>query len=495
MRELKLGGWLKSILGWLSMGYDELMPLPLIFLAAHALFAVPTRAPVHSEFNKAEALKVITEAKDHSRVYEQLSYLATHIGPRVTGSPQLMAADEWAMKVMKGYGLSNVHLEQWGTVPVGFWRGPKSEGKILHPYESPITFSTNNWTAGTHGAVKGPAVVCPKTAEEVRSMAKLLKGAWVLMPTVVGMGGPRNASEDDLAKALDEAKIAGRVYSSQSELVWSHGNYFNIDPKKLPTRIMVQVAKPDFDTIKENLAKNVPVEVEFNVDNRWTKAQPVYNVVGELPGTDLADQVVVVGGHFDSWNTPGSQGAMDNGTGSMVAMEVGRVLKMAGVSHRRTLRVILYSGEEEGLLGSQGYVKSHVKDLDHIVAALNDDGGTNAETGFTLLKGSEAIVAPIQELVDATFPDVKFHMNFGDKLPVGGSDHGSFVEGGVPAVEFNKSGKPVSYRYIWHTQNDNIKNVDRPSLEESATVSSIVMYVLLNSDQTLPRPTSQRTVK
>jgi hypothetical protein len=468
------------------------MPLSVLLLASLSLLG---RDFAQTPFDQTGAAKVIMEARDRSQVYERLTELTTKIGPRVTGSPQLMAADEWAMRVMKGYGLKNVHLEQWDTVPIGFWRGPNSKARMVTPYEAPITFSTNNWTAGTKGPVQGPAVVAPKTAEEVRANAAKLKGAWVLMPTQVGMGGPRNLPTDDFQKALDEVGIAGRVYSSQSELVWSHGSWKGIDAQHLPTRVLVQVAKPDYDSVMKQLDGGSKVVLEFNVDNRWTKPQPVYNVVGEVPGTDLADQVVVVGGHFDSWNTPGSQGAMDNGTGSMVAMEVGRVLQMAGVAHRRTLRVILYSGEEEGLLGSQGYVKSHVKELDKIVACLNDDGGTNAEIGFTLLNGSEPIVAGIPELVKKTFPTVDFHVNFGTRLPVGGSDHGSFVEGGVPAVEFNKARTPVSYRYIWHTQNDNIGNVSKPDLIESATVSSIVAFVLLNSDATLPRPTEQRTVK
>ena len=456
--------------------------LPLL-LAASVLSA--------ADLNPTDTGKVVDEGKNHNNLYSQLKYLTKHIGPGVTGSPQLMAADEWAMRAMRNYGFSNVHLEEWDVVPVGFWRGPNSKARMIAPVEMPLVFSTNNWTAGTRGAVKGPALLQPKSVEAVRALGTKLKSAWILMPTKVGMSGPRLGAPTDLDRALDAAGIAGRIYgTTRPDLVWSHGRYTGIDPKNLPDRVLISLQGKDFDAISGYLDAGKPVTLEFNVDNRFTgKPQPVYNVVGEVPGTDKKDEVVVIGGHFDSWNSPGSEGAADNGTGAMIALEAARIIKATGVAHRRTLRVILYSGEEEGLLGSRGYVKTHRADLDSIVGVLNDDEGTNAETGFTMLHGAESMLAPLPPLVNDAFPKMPIAIRYGDRMPGGGgSDHASFVAAGVPAISWGKADKPVSYGFIWHTQNDNLENVYPEGLIQSSTCSALTLYLLLNVDAKLPRP-------
>lgn len=435
-----------------------------------------------------DVTKIVDAGKNHNELYDRLTYL-TQIGPRVTGSPQLMAADRWAVRVLRGYGFGDAHLEQWGTVPDGFWRGPNTKGEMISPVRRELTFSTNNWTAGTHGTVSGPAFFAPKTIDEVRALGEKLKGAWILEPTRVGMGGARPpANPGELYKALDDAGIAGRIYSTGGDLVWTHGSYNNVDPKHLPTDVLIQMRGADFDAISAEITKGSPVTLQFNVDNRWTGPQPVYDVVADYPGTDLKDQVVIIGGHFDSWNSPGSQGAADNGTGAMIACEAARIIKATKVPHRRTLRVILYSGEEEGLLGSRGYVDLHKEDLKNFVAVLNDDEGTDAETGFTMLHGAEELLAPLPGAVNAAFPDMPISIRYGDRLPTGGSDHGSFVNAGVPAISWGKANGPVHYVFIWHTQNDRLENVYEPGLIQSSTCSALTLYLLLNSDKTLPRP-------
>lgn len=443
-----------------------------------------------ADLNPSDTARVVNEGKNHNNLYNQLRYLTKQIGPRVTGSPQLVAADEWAMRAMRNYGFSNVHLEEWGVVPVGFWRGPNSKARIISPVESPMVFSTNNWTAGTNGPVQGPAMFQPKTAEEVKALGGKLKSAWILMPTKVGMGGPRPGELTDLDRAVDAAGIAGRIYSTGGDLVWSHGRFAGLDPKKLPNKVLISLRGRDFDTISAHLKLGKPVTLEFNVDNRFTgRPQPVYDVIGEVPGTDLKDEVVVIGGHFDSWNSPGSEGAADNGTGAMIAMEAARIIKATRVAHRRTLRVILYSGEEEGLLGSRGYVQAHKAELDKIVGVLNDDEGTNAETGFTMLRGAESMLAPLPPVVNAAFPKMPIAIRYGDRLPGGGgSDHASFIAGGIPAISWGKANGPVAYGYIWHTQNDNLENVYPEGLIQSSTCSALTLYLLLNVDSKLPRP-------
>jgi hypothetical protein len=457
-----------------------------------AFFLAPLLAVVVGPgMDPADVAKIVNEGKNQNNLYSQLTYLTKHYGPRVTGSPELVEADAWAVRMLRNYGFKNAHLEQWGVVPDGFWRGPNSKARVVSPYEAPLTFSTNNWTAGTNGPVQGPAVFAPTTLDEVKAMGSKLKGAWLLMPTKVGMGGPRpsRGAAIDLDKAVDAYGIAGRIFSTGGPLVWTHGSYVGIDPKHLPTRVLISLAGPQFTKISEAVTAGKPVTLEFNVDNRWTgRPQPVYDVVADYPGTDLKDQVVVIGGHFDSWNSPGSEGAADNGTGAMIACEAARIIHDTGVPHRRTLRVILYSGEEEGLLGSEGYVRNHRGDLNTLVGVLNDDEGTNAENGFTMLHGSEEMLAPLAPVVNAAFPDMPITIRFGDRLGTGGSDHGSFINAGVPAIGWGKANGPVPYTLIWHTQNDNLEHVYKPGLIQSSTCSALTLFLLLNSDKTLPRP-------
>src|SRR5208283_5141647 len=143
------------------------------------------------------------------------------------------------------------------------------------------------------------------------------KSAWILMPTKVGMGGPRPGPATDVDTALDAAGIAGRIYSTGRDLVWSHGRFTGLDPKKLPDKVLISLRGKDFDVISYNLDHGKDVTLEFNVDNRFTgRPQPVFNVVGDYLGTDKKDEIVAIGGHFDSWNSPGSEGAADNGTGA-----------------------------------------------------------------------------------------------------------------------------------------------------------------------------------
>lgn len=463
-------------------------------LVAHSLPIHPLHAQqADGQSQEQEINKLMALAKSNNLAYERLGELCSRIGPRVTGSPQLMKADLWAETQFRKYGFTNVHLEQWDTVPDGFYRGTHNFGQMDSPTRRTIVFSTNNWTPGTNGKVKGPVFEEPKTVGDITALGSKLKGAWILMPGEVFMGGPNLSKPKDLDLALDKAGIAGRLYSSRSELVWSHGNYKNIDPNHLPTRVMLTIRKSDYAALDTAISEGQHPTATFAVDNIFTgKPQPVYDVVADYPGTDLKDQIVVIGGHFDSWNSPGSQGAMDNGTGSMIAMEAARLLMTSGVSHRRTVRVILYAGEEEGLLGSMGYCKAHANDLDQFVGVLNDDGGSNDETGFTLLKGSEPMMQGFTETVNHFYPESKFSINYDTKMSTGGSDHSSWVEYGVPAIDYWKAPKPVNYGYIWHTQNDNFKNVYRAGLEQSSAVSALTLYWVVNSNSVWPRPVSQK---
>ena len=436
--------------------------------------------------------KIIEEGKNHSHVMDILHHVAVDIGARCTGSPTLERGEKWAVGMFKSFGC-DVHREHWADVP-GFDRGPIQIGRMVSPMESDFQFSTNAWTQGTNGPVRGPAVVDPTSLDEAKQMARKLKGAWVLMTYKSSMGGARDRDAQDLQDYVNSCGIAGRVYPSSDEMVHTHGSYkwkvgdkfVDKTPESHPMNVDITIRKSDMERIQRWLSQE-PVTLEFNIQNRWYKPIPQYNVVAEIKGTEKPDEMVIIGGHFDSWNGPGSQGANDNGTGASVAMEAARILTAVHAKPKRTIRFILWSGEEQGLLGSTAYVKDHQSEMDKISAVIVDDGGTGYHGGYSLIQEMVPLMSAAVAPVNNAFPDLP------EKLVVtkrfsqeSGSDHDSFLRYAVPAF-FTLEGGDVNYYYIWHSQNDRIENSVPKYLVQSATDAAAVAYSLANADALLPR--------
>ena len=237
--------------------------------------------------------KIIDEGRTRPEVMAHLDHLTNKIGPRLTSSDRLTKACEWAKAQFEKWGLKNCRLEEWGTFPVGFNRGPSS-GLIIpgdHKEEA-LTFITNSWTPGTDGPVRGPAVMGPSTEEQLEAVIPKLKGAWVLSP---GAATSKDLNEKILA-AYDKEGIAGLIRSGRGELILTGGNH-RIDWEKLPKRVNITLLKKHFDRIKESLAKDEPLKLEFNIKNEFKKGPiPLYNVLAEIPGTEKPEELVIVGG-------------------------------------------------------------------------------------------------------------------------------------------------------------------------------------------------------
>lgn len=461
-------------------------PLPILLIAPLSL-ALTAASYARSGPTSEETARIITEGKDRSQVMRILRGL-TNIGPRVTGSPKLARAQQWAMDQFKRYGCENVQLEKWGETPFGFERGQRQFGRMVTPFVSEFQFSTPNYAAGTKGLVRGPAVKMPEDLAAVAAQKDALKGAWVVMPKVVDVRGPGEAGTD-LDLAVDAAGIAGRIYGQKDERVYSHGNWRGKTFEKRPTQVQVAVRKSDYDRIVRNIDFGRNPVIEIDAENKWYRdPMPQYNVVAEIPGTDLKDEVVIVCGHLDSWNSPGSQGACDNGTGSSVALEAARILRSAKVQPRRTIRFILWSGEEQGLLGSRAYVETHKDQLGKIVAVLNDDGGTGYQAGYDGIAGQKAIMEAAFAPTVAAFPDLPQTFNVKPAYSGGGSsDHAPFAWAGVPAYFTVEGGPKANYGFVWHTQNDRYEQAVPEYLVQSATNHAVVSYYLATIDEKLPR--------
>ncbi|MDQ2986604.1 MAG: M20/M25/M40 family metallo-hydrolase [Armatimonadota bacterium] len=456
-----------------------------LFLCAAAL-----GAGAYAQGDPSVISTILDEGKNRNQVMTHLRHLTTQIGHRLTGSHSLQAACEWTRDEFKRLGLVNANLEQWGEVPVGFQREQTGHvGRMVLPTRRDFQFTTRSWTPGTNGLMKGPAVAQPADLAAIETLGSKLKGAWVMMkPAAGGRRGGGQRPSADFMQALRMAGASGTVTSSSNELVVTSGSWANLDFLDLPRDVSVMVRKSDYDAVMKELDAGKDVQLEFNVRQKFFKGPvPIYNVVAEIRGTEKPDEVVIVSGHLDSWDGPGSQGTCDNGTGTMVALEAARILMKAGAKPKRTIRFIMWTGEEQGLHGSRRYVQLHQAELDKISAVLVDDGGTNFSGGLVAIADMEPMLRAAISPVATFFPDMPVNLVIRDTMPRGGgSDHAPFNQVGVPGFFWNETGR-ANYTHVHHTQHDSIDQAIPEYLVQSSTVTAVVAYNLACADTMLPR--------
>jgi len=451
------------------------------FLCAAAL-----GAGAYAQGDPATITKILDEGKNRNQVMTHLRYLCTQIGSRLTGSDSLQRASEWTRDEFKRFGLVNTNLEQWGEIPIGFERARSGHvGRMVSPTVREFEFTTRSWTPGTEGLLRGRAVAQPADMAAIDALGDKLKGAWVMMKPSTGRGQRPNP---DYMAALRVAGVAGTVTSSRNELVITSGSWQNLDFMDLPRDVSVMIRKSDYDAVMKEVDAGKDVQLEFNLKQKFLKGpRPIYNVVAEIRGTEKPDEVVIVSGHLDSWDGPGSQGTCDNGTGTMVALEAARILMATGAKPKRTIRFILWTGEEQGLHGSRRYVEQHKDEMAKISAVLVDDGGTNYSGGLVGIESMKPMLEMAIAPVASFFPDMPVNVVIRPTMPRGGgSDHASFNAVGVPGFFWNETGR-ADYNFVHHTQHDRIDQAIPEYLVQSSTVTAVVAYNLACADTMLPR--------
>lgn len=470
---------------------------------------------------KTDIDRIIATGLQGSQVMEHLDYLVNRIGPRLTGSDGLQTACEWARDQFASYGLES-KLELWGEVPVGFNRGPWT-GRVISPEARELEFGTPAWGSGTRGVTRGRAVLAPTNEEQLSLVRDQLPGAWIIdAGRSTGPAGPRPGApartqgqrdgeaggqgsaapaagdqpsgaqgntgaatfRQKLESAYKEAKIAGVVRPTRNELILTSGNS-RISWDNLPSTPSINLVKKQFDEIVGWLKDGKSVELEFDIRNYFRKGPiKLYNVIADIRGTDWPDEYVIAGGHIDSWD--GATGATDNGTGCATAIEAARVLTRAGVRPRRTIRFMLWSGEEQGLLGSRAYVRAHPELMPKISAVLVHDGGTNYLSAISateaMLADMEHVFAPVKNMNEK----MPFAIRKVDGLRGGGSDHASFLQVGVPGFFWGQAGR-ASYQRTHHTQFDTYDAAVPEYQEHSAIVVALGAFGLANLDHLLSR--------
>lgn len=488
-RFARIAAILWPALAALACGPLPVTTVPTTLAATPAEIAsTPTTPKVAKVSDDPIVQRIVELGTNDSRVDEYLQHLTKVVGPRLTGSHALMEAERWTRSKFASFGL-DARIERWGEVPVGFDRGPWSGGMVA-PVAAPYVFTTRAWSPGAFGPVRGPAVAYPDSAKQVTADPKRFAGAWVVVPERKPEARPNEAVTKAIDAALHGAGVAGfidRARDPARVLVHTSGSY-EVDWAALPADPRVILRGDQHDDLTARMAKGEGVELEFSIDNRFFRGPvPQHNVVADLVGSELPDELVIVGGHLDSWD--GAEGAVDNGTGCSTTLEAARLLVAAGAKPKRTIRFMLWSGEEQGLLGSKAYVDAHPELVERTQIVLVHDGGTNFLSGLEvtpeMAKDMQQVFAPVMKLDDA----MPFGLWYADSLRKGGSDHSPFIDKGIPGFFWRQSGR-ADYDHSHHTQFDTLDFAIPEYQKHSAMVVAIAALGFANLDHRLDRTDS-----
>jgi carboxypeptidase Q len=544
----------------------------LVIVCGAVLAAAPALRAGGETVNWVDIAKIKAEGMQRSQAMELCSWLSDVYAPRLTGSPTAQKAADWVVGKLKDYGLVNVKIEPWVNRN-GFERGWTNDRFYLAataPERFAIPGTPAAWTPGTSGPVSGEvALVAATNEEELAAYKGKLKGKWVLVqaaPDVPAMWASqsRRYSADELATielspaqggefgmALPGGRggapgqpptafRAGQAFANaRSEFLRAEGALGTLatiprghgiytisgnraaDPEK--TLPAVSIAAEQYGRLARMVAKGVPVTVEADIKNTFYPTPAVFNVVGEIPGTDKADEVVMLGAHIDTWHA--ATGAADDGVGVAAMMEAVRILKATGVKLRRTVRVGFWEGEEQGLIGSREYVSAHFAarlpapattpgaapagapaapsagapggrggfggpqgplqlkpEHDKLSVYLNIDNGTGALRGV-YLQGNEAVAPIFREWME---PFRSMGMTTLTIRNTGGTDHQSFDAAGLPGFQFIQD--EVEYdNFTHHTNLDTYERLQPNDVMKMSTIVAGFAYLAANRDEKLPR--------
>ena len=495
--------------------------------------------------------KIRTEGMERSKIMWIEHYLADVYGPRPIGSPNHHAAAEWAVKTMTSWGMKNAHLEPFTWRGIG-WLPGRASGYITSPVKANLKFEAVPWSPSTNGTVSGEvvSVVAPEAPTEAELTAYLtkiapkVKGAIVMVgpaPTVpVNFNEAQKRIPDEQAKAryqpfdpngggrggrgggrggrgapaappegrLSAQQVAQRVAQLLRDnppalrltaqgggripgVIVAQNGAGQIYEDTTPQSPAVILRNDDYGRIFRIVSDGAPVSVEFNVQNQYfPEGKTSYVTVGEIPGTDKADEVVMLGGHLDSWTS--ATGATDNAIGCAIMMEAARILETIEAKPRRTIRVALWSGEEEGLLGSFDYVKRHfgsaeapLPDFAKLDAYWNIDDGTGRVRGASIFGPPEA--AAVLGQFFKPFEEWGIYGASASTARVeGGSDNGAFAVAGLPGIGAQQD--PIEYNSTsWHTNLDNYERIVPDDVMKNAVITASVVLHIANRDAMMPR--------
>jgi Zn-dependent M28 family amino/carboxypeptidase len=516
-------------------------------IVALAVAAAPAISP--EKIDQDVNARVRAESEKNSQIMRTMHYLTDVHGPRLTGSPNFKAAAEWTVKQMTEWGFKNGALEPWDFVnadgtPRAGWLNERFSGFIVSPVKDSLVGEVLAWTPSTKGTVVAEAVhlVAPERPTKAEMDAWIaewtpkIKGRIVLVgrhtrvavnlepaalrrpddaarsqydpnaPAGAGRGGrggggrgtppapdPSRLTPAAVNSAINDMILAAGVAVRLNDAGRDHGQIrafqnSTYDVTKAPPTVVLR--NEDYGRISRILANGTPVTLEFTIVNQTYPPGPSYNAVAEIPGTDKADEVVMLGGHLDSWHS--ATGATDNAIGVAVMMEAARILQAIGVKPRRTIRVALWGGEEQGLLGSKAYVARHFGTFENPKPAFHKFAGYfNVDSGTGRIRGASVFGPPeagtVLREIFAPWEDFGVMGALAtSSRRSGGTDSTSFNEAGLPGIGLGQD--PIEYgTYTWHTNLDTYERIIEEDVKKSAAAIASAVYHLAMRDEMLPR--------
>ena len=502
---------------------------------ATAVLGLATTVSLAQNVDMDAVKKIRKEGLENSKVMDIAFHLTDVSGPRLTNSPGYTRAANWAIEELTKMGMVNAALEPWGEFGKG-WEQTKCYVAMTSPYYSPIVAIPRAWTAGTPGKkeISGNVILikAKDSAELYQNYSGKVKGKIVMFYTADTLkpsftaDGERYADTSLAKMTIEEKRDTGRrnfpagqmgAMRNRFTLARQMGDFYN---KEKPALVLsmgrgndgtvfvqgggsqlkdaennyayVMLSSDDYLRIQRLVSAGQNVEIEADVKTKfYDNDLQSYNVVAEIPGSDpsLKDEVVMLGGHLDSWQ--GATGATDNASGCAVMMEALRILKATGLQPKRTIRIALWSGEEQGMFGSRGYVKNHFADpVDMVLkpeqgkvsAYFNIDNGTGKIRGIYTQGNKD--VAPIFAKWLAPFSDLGATTVSPNNT--GSTDHVSFDAVGIPGFQFIQD--PIEYDTRTHHSNmDTYDHLVPEDLKQIATIVASFVYNTAQMDAKLPR--------
>jgi carboxypeptidase Q len=490
------------------------------------LFILPTWLLAQSEnVDLGMIYKIKQEGLKNSAIEDLAFWLTDYAGPRLTASTGYNRGNELAKKKMEELGFQNVRIEEAKDFVRGGWDNLKTYAAMTAPYYSNFACNPVAWTGSTNGIVKGEVVLLDvKTESDLDKYKGKINGKIVLMPstatydvsfeplasrltdaqlkdmTMASGNNSRRPPFDRAAMMAQRAlrtKISGFLKSEGAAVILNNSGTFNV-PKSTGVNYKSGDKEPiaelnlpieDFARMVRILQHNLPVEMEVEIQNKFFDSPKVYNVIGEIPGSDkiLKNEVVLLGAHIDSWH--GGTGAADDASGCIVMLEALRILKTLDVAPRRTIRVALWGGEEQGLFGSSGYVekylvdpatKAHKPDYEKFAAYFNMDNGSGKYRGIYIQENE--LVRPIFEEWLKPFADMG--CSTVTIRNTSGTDHLSFDRIGLPGFQFIQD--EIEYDRGYHTVMDTYERLVMADLKQNAIITASFVYNAAMRNSKLP---------
>jgi Zn-dependent M28 family amino/carboxypeptidase len=443
---------------------------------------------------KPALVKIAGEGMMDSHAFQYLTELSDDIGARVTGTPAERKAEDWGVAKMKAIGLENVHKEKYQL-----WRGwtrGAAQGELLEPMRKPLHVDAMGWTGSTQaGGVEGEvATVNLFDIEEEVKHASRLSGKIVM---VVMQGEPKKSGDvlfaifGDFLKAAGKAGavavIGGQGGAKASGMNLTHTGILGFDADfAIP---VLSMTAEDQGQLERYVESGKKVRVRFNVQNTFSNG-PVEaaNVVGEIRGRENPEQVLVVGAHLDSWDL--SEGATDNGTGSASVLASAEAIVRSGMRPRRTIRFVLFTGEEEGLDGSFAYMKQHQSEMANHLGDLVLDEGQGPVKEF-MLGGRDDLVASFRPFAQSLSSIRNIPVN--DKVE-NGTDTLPFSLAGLPGINMDQDSP--DYKYTHHSPADALEAVKPEVLAQNATLMALTAYWIADRPERFASPwPAEKTAK